>query len=86
MVLIFFEGQNSWVFQFVSKFSASIRKAVRLREVLKQIGTKAVSHIGAPINPASLTKIGARQAILDYLRESVYDSDPNGAPVQSPSP
>ena len=86
MVPIFFEGQNSWVFHFVSKFSASIREAVLLREVLKQIGTKVVSHIGAPIDPAPLTEIGDRQAILDYLREAVYDLDPNGAPVLSPSP
>ncbi|MEC7593273.1 MAG: lysophospholipid acyltransferase family protein [Pseudomonadota bacterium] len=86
VVPIFFEGQNSWVFHFVSKFSASIREAVLLREVLKQIGTKVVSHIGAPIDPASLTEIGDRQAILDYLREAVYDLDPNGAPVLSPSP
>ena len=60
VVPIFFESQNSWVFHFVSKFSASIRKAVLLREVLKQICTKVVSDIGAPIDPASLTEIGDR--------------------------
>lgn len=85
VVPIFFEGQNSWVFHFVSKFSTSIREAVLMREVLKQMGTEVVSHIGAPIDPASLTAIGDRQAILDYLRATVYDLDPNAisAPVMA---
>ena len=86
MVPIFFEGQNSWVFHFVFKFSASIREAALLREVLKQMGTKVVSHIGAPIDPASLTKIGDRHAIIDYLREAVNDLDPDSALVLSSSP
>ena len=81
VVPIFFEGQNSWVFHFVSKFSDSMREAVLMREVLKQMGTEVVSHIGAPIDPASLTAIGDRQAILDHLRDAVYDLNPNCAPV-----
>ena len=57
------------------QFSDSMREAVLMREVLKQMGTEVVSHIGALIDPASLTEIGDRQAILDHLREAVYDLD-----------
>ena len=86
VVPIFFEGQNSWVFHFVSKLFGSMREAVLMREVLNKMGTEVVSHIGAPIDPNSLSEIGDRQAILDYLRDSVYDLNPNGKPVLATTP
>ena len=83
VVPIFFEGQNSWVFHFVSKLFGSMREAVLMREVLNKMGTEVVSHIGAPIDPAFLSEVGDRQAILDHLRDAVYDLDPNGTPVMA---
>jgi putative hemolysin len=77
VVPLFFEGQNGLMFHFVSRFSASIREALLLREVAKRMGGAISAHIGDPI-PAAETAPAAvgRDALLDRLRAVVEGLDP----------
>lgn len=74
---MFFEGQNGLMFHFVSRFSASIREALLLREVAKRIGGEISAHIGAPIasHETSADAVG-RDVLLTRLRETVEGLDP----------
>lgn len=76
VVPMFFEGQNSWLFHFVSRFSESLREALLLREVAKRIGADVTAHIGTPIPSGDLRGWSDRQALLDHLRDAVYGLDP----------
>ena len=76
VVPIFFEGQASWVFHLVSRFSETLRQAMLMREVAARIGAEITAHIGAPIPFSDLTSWTDRQALLDYLRSTVYGLDP----------
>jgi putative hemolysin len=77
VVPVYFEGQNSWLFHFVSKFSGAMREAVLMREILRQIGTEVVAHIGAPMTPDDIATINDKQLLLDHLRDAVYNLDPS---------
>ncbi len=77
VVPVFFEGQNGLLFHLVSKFSEGLREALLMREVVRHIGAEVKAHIGSPIEPDTLREMGDRQALLDGLRETVYDLDPS---------
>ncbi len=80
VVPIFFEGQNGPMFQFVSKFSDTLREALILREVVRRIGGEVSARIGDPLSPESLTGLPSRQALLDHLRDAVVSlGDPPAA-------
>ena len=88
VVPIFCEGQNGWLFHFVSKFSESLREALLMREVATRIGSEVRTHIGAPIPSELLEGFRDRQLLLDHLRRTVYGLSPNapkliGSPAQS---
>lgn len=76
VVPIFFEGQNGWLFHLVSRFSEALREALLMGEVARRIGAEVRAHIGAPIRPDAIGRVGDRQALLDLLRETVYGLDP----------
>lgn len=76
VVPVFFEGQNSWVFHFVSKINESLREAFLLREVAKNIGGSVTAHIGAPETVADVAIENDRQAVIDHFRDAVYCLDP----------
>jgi putative hemolysin len=77
VVPVFFEGQNSWLFHLVSKFSETLREALILREVCRKIGADIYSYIGAPIENEPLSAFDDRREMLDFLRERVYGLDPS---------
>jgi hypothetical protein len=54
-----------------------MREAVLMREILRQIGTEVIAHIGDPISPSEIAGINDRQVLLDHLRDAVYALDPN---------
>lgn len=49
VVPIFFEGQNSRLFQIVSQFSQNARLGLLFREVIRRMGTDFEAQIGSPI-------------------------------------
>lgn len=75
VVPIYFEGKNSWVFHLASRIHSGLREAFLLREVLLRVGGRINAHIGQAINPEDLAAIGNKQAVVDYLREAVYQAD-----------
>ena len=74
---LFFDGQNSWLFHFVSKFSSTIREAVLLRELYLRIGTEVECQIGDSIPFHDLAQHRDRSGLLKFLRQTVYGLEKN---------
>ena len=73
VIPVYFHGQNSRLFQFVSQFSLTLRLALLLYEVNRMMGTTLQLEIGRPLPFAALAPIKDRQALLNHLREHVYN-------------
>lgn len=69
---VFFEGQNSRLFQLVSHFSASMRLALIFREISRRMGKVVQVQIGELIDPSANPQLHNRQALMDYLRQETY--------------
>ena len=69
VVPIFFEGQNSRLFQIVSQFSLMLRVSLLFKEVADRIGTRMDIRIGEAIDFSDLAHLTDRQALMDHLRE-----------------
>lgn len=65
---VFFEGQNSRVFQIASHLSLTLRLALIFHEVRSRIGAQLLVAIGAPLAWEELRRGGDRKAITDDLR------------------
>jgi putative hemolysin len=72
VVPIWFEGQNSRLFQVASHLSYTLRISLIFHEVRSRIGTSLAVAIGAPIPFASIAAVKDRQALADELRARVY--------------
>lgn len=72
VVPIFFEGQNSRLFQIASHISSTIRLSLIFKEVHDRIGTSMRAAIGRPITPDEIAKLGDRKAMLEELRRITY--------------
>ncbi len=70
---MFFEGQNSPLFQFVSRYSMAIRQALLFHEVVRRIDTEVVVRIGDVIPYERLEGIRDRAELLRYLRRETYE-------------
>ena len=69
VVPIWFDGQNSRLFQIASHVSQTLRISLIFHEVKARIGTPLPVAIGAPIPFADLAGSQDRQALADELRE-----------------
>jgi putative hemolysin len=65
---IFFEGQNSRVFQIASHLSLTLRLALIFHEVRSRIGAQLYVAVGEAITWDELKRCGDRKAIVDDLR------------------
>ena len=72
VVPVFFEGQNSRLFQIASNISQTIRLSLLFQEVANKIGSDMGIVVGAPIPFEKLEHIKDRQALIDHLREVTY--------------
>jgi putative hemolysin len=72
-VSIFFEGQNSRLFQVASHISLTLRLSLLFNEVRNKIGSVVAVRIGAPIPYAELSHIADRRALAEYLRRATYE-------------
>lgn len=66
---LYFHGQNSRLFQWVSKFSQTLRLALILFEVKRRIGDSIAVTVGDPIAYETLESIKDRSALMQHLRE-----------------
>ncbi len=73
---VFFEGQNSRLFQWASHMSIELRLALIFREVKRRIGTAMPMHIGETIGPETLAGAGKRHDLMNFLREQTYGLAP----------
>lgn len=68
VVPVFFEGQNSRIFQLASHISGALREGLLIKEVASRIGADMRLHIGAPIPYDALAHLRDRQPLVDHLR------------------
>lgn len=70
---VFFEGQNSRLFQLASHLSQSMRLALIFREVKRRIGKRVYIQIGDLIDPQLDPDLSDRKVLMDHLRTKTYD-------------
>ena len=68
---VFFHGENSRLFHFVSAFSEPLRLALLLREALQKFQQPLPMSIGAPVTPEHLSGLDRRQ-VTDFLHQRVW--------------
>ncbi len=67
VVPLYFYGQNSPLFQFVSKISMNLRLGLLLHEVMNKRGKTISVEIGDPIPYSEMEPYQDRQALIEYL-------------------
>lgn len=72
VVPIYFQGQNSRLFQIVSQFSLTLRLSLLMYEVRRMMGTTLEVHIGEAIPYEELSHLKNRQQLIDHLRAVTY--------------
>jgi putative hemolysin len=75
---VFFDGQNSRLFQIASHLSLELRLALVFREVRRRMGKTLRVEIGETLTPVQLDAAGKRRGLMDFLREQTYALAPDG--------
>lgn len=78
VVPIYFEGQNSRIFQWASNISQTIRLSLLLHELRNKMGKTIKFTVGHPIYYGEIEKIKSRQQVMHLLREKTYALEPVG--------
>lgn len=74
---MYFEGQNSRLYQLASHVSLELRLALIFREVKRRMGKPVPVAIGETLQQDDLANAGKRQDLMDFLREKTYQmADP----------
>ncbi len=68
---LYFEGQNSWLFHLVSRFSLTLRLALLIREFRKILGTAITARAGDPIPYETLSGFKDQKEVTDFLQDQV---------------
>ena len=71
VVPIHFQGENSFLFHFVSSLGESPRLSLFIHEVTRQIGTTIRFTIGDPITFDDMAHIESRKLLTGFLKEKV---------------
>lgn len=72
VVPIYFDGQNSRLFQIASHLSLTLRLSLIFHEVKKRIGTSLLVIVGNPIPFDRLADAKDRQSMIDQLMAQTY--------------
>lgn len=73
VIPIFFEGQNSRLFQVASHLHTTLRLALLIKEFKIKVGEQVPVVIGDPLDRGVLEGLAAQPAaMMDYLREQTY--------------
>lgn len=73
---VYFEGQNSRLFQLASHFSLELRLALVFREVKRRMGSALPVVIGETLTPEALKDAGKRKGLMEFLRAQTYGLAP----------
>jgi putative hemolysin len=77
VVPVFFDGQNSRMFQLASHIHYNLRVALLLKEFRRQTDKPVKIAIGAPISPEMIgTFSDDAQGMMDFLRNETYGLSP----------
>lgn len=70
---IYFQGQNSYLFQIASHMNMTVRIALLLRECANKIGKKLELKIGEPLEYSrDLAHLSDRHDLINFLRSHTY--------------
>jgi putative hemolysin len=70
---VYFEGQNSRLFQIASHIHMTLRLSLLFKETHDRIGGQVVLHPGRAIPYVALAPLGGGKALMDHLRALTYD-------------
>jgi putative hemolysin len=73
---LYFDGQNSWLFHLVSKYSLTLRLSLLVREFRKILGSVITARSGAPIPYETLSGLKDQKEIMDFLQSKVMEMAP----------
>lgn len=73
---IHFEGQNSWLFHLVSRYSLTLRLSLLVREFRRILGSAITARAGAPISYETLSGFGDQKEVMDFLQGQVMRMRP----------
>lgn len=81
VVPLFFEGNNSRLFQAVSHLSQTLRYALLLKEFGRRVGGPVRLRIGDPVARSEISALRSDPvALMDHLRSAVYALSPTPLP------
>jgi putative hemolysin len=88
---VYFEGQNSALFHFISRYSLTLRLAFLIRQFERAMGSTIDVHIGAPMTSAEIAGIRDTHLLNEELYLRVHklapgvEGLPRGAMVPRPA-
>ncbi len=80
---VWFDGQNSRLFQIASHISPTLRISLIFREVKTRIGATLRTAIGAPIPFEEIAHVKDRQTLADLLKARTYALAPPPSKLSS---
>lgn len=72
-----FDGQNSWLFHVVSRYSLTLRLALLVREFRRILGTAISARVGTPIPYETLSGFQDQKEIMEFLQAQVMQMRPS---------
>ncbi len=72
VIPIYFDGQNSRLFQLASHMSPTLRLSLLFNEVYRRIGTSVELVIGDPIDEGKLSQFKDRIELMAFLKQETY--------------
>lgn len=72
VIPVYFDGQNSRLFQLASHMSPTLRLSLLFNEVYRRIGTNVELVIGEPIEQAVLSQYKDRTKLMSFLKQETY--------------
>jgi hypothetical protein len=76
---VYMEGQNSLLFQMISRVSLTVRRALLFREFHRQAGKAVTINVGDILPWSDISRFSDRKAQLDYVKAAVYAMQPHNA-------
>ncbi|MEL7012065.1 MAG: lysophospholipid acyltransferase family protein [Pseudomonadota bacterium] len=77
VVPVFFEGQNSRVWQIASHLHVTLRMALYINEFGKRVDTSVRVHVGEPIRRTTLDeRVKDPKSLMAFLRDKTYELSP----------
>lgn len=79
VVPLYFEGNNSRLYQITGHLNATLRTALLISEFEQRINTPLRVCIGTPLPPGEIaSRASDPKALMGYLREETYRLSPDG--------